>query len=161
MGFVQEIKALFGSDAGRGVLGQRHINLAVDFGAAAAARVVLFTITGGEIYVRCLYCVATVAPNAGGGQTIGFDCTSGSTLSAMDTGAGTLGGLAIGAVIAPQGNILLPCVVAGPLTAGPTFSQPWICRTGTIGVTIGAALDHGDWDCIIFYVPLTSGATLT
>jgi len=160
MGLVQEIRALFGSNTGRGVLGQRVENLLVSFGAAAGGRTVLFTVTGGEIYIRCLYCRCTTAA-AAGAQTAQFDCTpTAGAVGVMDNGVGDINGLLIGAIIAPQGDITLPAVVAGPLTAGPTFSLPWLCQTGTIGVTCGGAFDHGDWDCIMYYVPLTNGAAV-
>lgn len=160
MSLVQEIRQLFRSEAGRGVLGQRVANPAVDFGAAAGGRTVLFTITGGEIYVRCLYCVSVVAP-AAGAQVVQFDCTpTAGGAGVMDNGVGNINGVLIGGVIAPQGDITLPAVVAGPLTAGPTFSMSWICQTGTIGITCGAALDHGDWNCVMYYIPLTIGATV-
>lgn len=162
MSFNEEIRALFESETGRGILGQRVENLAVSFGAGAGGRTVLFTVAGGEIYIRCLYCVATVAP-AAGAQAVQFDCTPtlGTGANVMDNGIGDINGIAIGDIIAPQGNFILPCVVAGPLTAGPSMSQPWIMQAGTIGITCGAALDHGDWDCIMFFVPLTIGATVT
>ena len=160
MSLIQEIKALFESETGRGVLGQRVENLAVSFGAGAGGRTVLFTITGGEIYIRCLYCRCTVAP-AGGAQAVQFDCTpTAGAVGVMDNGVGDINTILVGAIIAPQGAILLPAVVAGPLTAGPTFSMPWLCQTGTIGITCAAALDHGDWDCIMYYVPLTNGVTV-
>lgn len=160
MSLPQEIRALFRSNTGRGVLGQRVQNLAVDFLAAAGGRIVLFTITGGEILLRCLYCVAVAAP-AGAAQAIQFDNTpTAGAVGVMDNGVGDLNGLAIGDVIAPQGDITLPAVVAGPLTCGPTFSMPFLCQTGTIGITIAAAQDHGEWDAIMFYVPLTLGAAV-
>lgn len=161
MSLVQEIKALFDSETGRGVLGQRVENLAVSFGAAAGGRTALFDIAGGEVYIRCLYCVCTVAP-AGGAQAVQFDCTpTAGAVGVMDDGVGDINGILIGAIIAPQGDVTnLPAVVAGPLTGGPTFSMPWLCQTGEIGITCAAALDHGDWDCIVFYVPLTNGATV-
>lgn len=162
MGLVQEIRALFESETGRGVLGQRVARLAVSFGTGAGVRTVLFTIAGGEIYTRCLYCVCTTAP-AAGAQTVQFDCTPtvATGASVMDNGAGNINGVLIGAVIAPQGDITLPAVVAGPLTAGPTFSMPWVCKTGTIGITCLGAFDHGDFDCIMYYIPLTIGAAVT
>ena len=162
MSLPQEIKALFESRTGRGVLGQRVAKPNVSFGAGAGVRTTLFTIAGGEIYTRCIYCVCVTAA-AAGAQAVQFDWTPGVATgpSVMDNGVGDINGLVTGAVIAPQGDIALPAVVAGPLTAGPTFSRPWVCKVGTIGITCAGAFDHGDWDCIMFYVPLTIGAAVT
>lgn len=159
MSLIQEIKALFESETGRGVLGQRVENT-VDFGAGGG-RVVLFTITGGEIYLRCLYGVCTIA-ETGAAQAIQFDCTPtvSTGLGIMDDGIGDINGLLVGAIIAPQGDITLPAVVAGPLTAGPSFSMPFICQTGTIGVNLTNATAAGTWRMVMYYVPLTIGAAV-
>jgi len=126
---------------------------------ATAVRLVLFNVVEGEILLKCMYFVATVAP-AAGANPIQFDLTPtvGSALSPMDDGIGDPNGLAIGDIIAPQGDITLPAVVAGPLIAGPTFSMPWICKVGTIGVTKTNAVDLGSWRGRLFYIPLTEGA---
>ncbi len=160
MSLLQEIKTLFESETGRGVLGQRVEQALEDWGAAAGGRTALFTITGGEIYIRCLYSICTTAP-AGGAQVVQFDCTAtAGAIGVMSDNAGDINTILVGAIIAPQGDITLPCVVGGPLTAGPSFSMPFLCQTGTIGVTCGGALDHGVWTSILFYVPLTNGAAV-
>lgn len=160
MSLIQEIKALFGSNTGRGILGQRVEQPLEDWGAGPGDRTALFTITGGEVYIRCLYSICTTAP-AAGAQVVRFDCTpTAGAVGVMSDNVGDINNIQIGAIIAPQGDITLPSVVAGPLTAGPTFSMPWLCQTGTIGVTCGGALDHGVWTSIVFYVPLTSGAVV-
>ena len=158
MGLPQEIGALYLANEGVGILGT-HISRPAAAMGATAIRIPLFTVTAGEILLTCLYGVATVAP-AALANAIQFDLTPtvGSAASPMDDGVGDLNGLAIGDIIAPQGDITLPAVVAGPLIAGPTFSMPWICKVGTIGVTKAAAQDMGTWRFELYYVPLTAGA---
>lgn len=159
MSLVQEIRQLFESTTGRGILGVGPVtSLESDWLAAAGARIDLFTITG-EIFVRCIYCVCTAAP-AGAAQPIEFDCTAGSALCPLDDGIGDLNGIGVGDIIAPQGDITLPCVVAGPLNGGPIMVAPFIMSTGSVGVTITNAQDHGEWDCYMYYLPLTVGATV-
>jgi len=142
-------------------LGVRCDRAAGDFGDTAV-RLDLFNVVGGEILLTCMYFVATVAP-AAGANAIQFDATptDGTGPSPMDDGVGDINGLAIGDIIAPQGDITLPAVVAGPLTAGPSFSMPFICKTGTIGITKAAAVAAGTWRGSAFYIPLTDGAYLT
>lgn len=160
MGLSQLIRQLTRAEEGAGTLGI-HVRRAAGTLGALANRVVLFTITGGEILLTCLYGVCTIA-EAGAANAIQFDATptAGGALSPMDDGVGDINGLLVGAVIAPQGNITLPAVVAGPLTAGPTFSMPFICKVGTIGVTKAAATDAGTWRFELYYVPLTRGAVV-
>ena len=158
MGFGSKLNSLLSSSEGSGVLGI-HVSRAAGSLGALANRVILFNVAGGEILLTCLYGVCTVA-ETGGANAIQFDATptAGGALSPMDDGIGDINGLLVGAVIAPQGNITLPAVVAGPLTAGPTFSMPWICKAGTIGVTKAAATDAGTWRFELYYIPLISGA---
>ena len=142
-------------------VGKRITRAAADMGATAI-RIAIFNVLNGEILLTCLYGVATVAP-AAGANAIQFDATptAGSGPSPMDDGVGDVNGLAIGDMIAPQGDITLPAVVAGPLCAGPTFSMPFICKTGTIGITKAAAVAMGTWRFELFYIPLTAGASVT
>lgn len=134
------------------------VNRAIGAFGATAVRLILFNVVGGEILLKCMYFVATTAP-AGGANPIQFDLTPtvGSALSPMDDGVGDPDGLAIGDIIAPQGDITLPAS-ADPMTSGPIFSMPWICKVGTIGVTKANAVDMGSWRGRLFYIPLTEGA---
>lgn len=160
MSLTQEIRQLFESTTGRGILGVGPVpSLESDWLAGDGDRIDLFTITG-EIFVRCIYCVCTAAPAAAGTQTIEFDCTAGSALCPLDSGVGDINGIGIGDIIAPQGDITLSCVVAGPLNGGPIMVAPFIMSTGSVGVTIDDTQDHGEWDCYMYYLPLTAGATV-
>jgi hypothetical protein len=142
-------------------LGIRVVRPAADMGNTAI-RIAIFDVNVGEVLLTCLYGTCTVAP-AGAANAIQFDLTPtvGTGPSPMDDGVGDLNGLAIGDIIAPQGNITLPAVVAGPLCAGPTFSMPWICKVGDIGITKAQAQAAGTWSFTLFYIPLTDGANVT
>ena len=126
---------------------------------AGADRVILFNVVGGEILLTCMYFVCTIA-ETGGANAVQFDTTptTGTGLSVMDDGIGDINGLAIGDIMAPQGDITLPAVVAGPRIAGPSFSMPFICKIGTIGITKAVATDAGTWRGRLFYIPLVDGA---
>lgn len=139
-------------------LGKGVTRVAASLGGAAD-RVILFNVVAGEILLTCLYFVCTIA-ETGVGNAIEFDATptDGTGPSPMDNGVGDINGLTIGDIIAPQGSVALPAVVAGPLIAGPSFSMPFICKAGTIGITKAAATDAGTWRGRLFYIPLTDGA---
>jgi len=124
-----------------------------------AVRLVLFNVLGGEILLTCMYFVCTIA-ETGAANAVEFDATptDGTGPSPMDNGVGDINGLTIGDIMAPQGNIALPAVVTGPLIAGPSFSMPFLCKVGTIGITKAAATDAGTWRGRLFYIPLTDGA---
>ena len=142
-------------------LGVRVDRAAASLGATAV-RVPLFNVLGGEILLKCLYFICTIA-GAAGANTVVFDvtATTGTGPSNMDDGIGDINGSVAGDFMAPQGDITLPAVVVGHLAGAPTFSMPFICPIGTIGVTKGAAVDAGTWRGTLFYVPLTLGAYVT
>lgn len=160
MSLVQEIRRLWESLEGRGVLGQPVVRAA---GAVpvTAIRQDLFTITVGEILLTCLYGVCTV-PETGGANAVEFDATPtvGGALSPMDNGAGDINGSVVGDMMGPQGDIALPAVGAGTTGAIPTMWRPWICKVGSIGVTMAAATADSSWRWVACYIPLTEGALL-
>lgn len=160
MSIGSHVRSLFSSNEGIGVLGHHIIRPVTDLGDLGA-RTNLFTIVGGEILLTCLYGTCVVAETAGG-TTLQFDFTPtvGTGPSPMDNGAGNCNGLLLGALIAPQGDITLPCIVAGPLSAGPSMSMRWICKVGTIGITPGGAVDVGTYSFDAYYIPLTPYAQL-
>lgn len=158
MSLTQEIRQLWESLEARGVLGVR---VPRDAGAVplTATRQNLYTITVGEILLTALYGVCTVA-ETGGANTVTFDATPtvGGALSPMDNGVGDINGSVVGDLMGPQGSIGLPAVATGTTGAIPTLWMPWICKVGSIGVTMGAAIADSSWRWVLFYIPLTSGA---
>lgn len=160
MNLVKQIERIFRSDEGTGVLGI-HVSRPAAALGAGAGRNVLFQVIGGEVYITCLYGVCTVA-ETGAGTTMQFDSlpTVGGAAAPMDNGAGNCNGLLVGDVIAPQGNLALPCIVAGPLCAGPTFSRPWLAKVGSIGITPGGAVDRGSYRFELYYVPLKAESSV-
>jgi len=158
MSLPQQISRLWESLEGRGVLGVRVARPAAAL-PGVAARVNLYTVTVGEILLTCLYGVCTVG-ETGGANAIEFDATPtvGGALSPMDTGVGDINGSVIGDVCGPQGSIALPAVGAGTTGAIPTMWMPWICKVGSIGVTLAAATADSTWRWVLFYIPLTDGA---
>ena len=158
MGLGAFVKSLYQTREGRGVLGIHVQRATADLGATAV-RLALFDVTGGEVLVTCLYCLCVTAPAAGANAVV-FDATPavGTGPSPMDDGVGDVNGLAIGDIIAPQGDITVPAVVAGPLCAGPIFSMPYIAKVGDIGITKAAAVAMNTWRCDIYYIPLQPGA---
>jgi len=161
MSWTSKINSLVSGSQGTGILGIHVSRAAADMGATAV-RIPLFTIAGGEILLTCLYGVCTVA-ETGAANAIQFDATAtvGNVFSPMDDGVGDINGILVGGMIAPQGDITLPAVVAGPFTGNPTFSMPFICKVGTIGITKAAATDAGTWRFEAYYIPLISGAVVT
>ncbi len=158
MSLVQEIRQLYESLEGRGVLGQR-VPRAAGAVPVTAVRQNLYTVTVGEILLTALYGVCTVA-ETGGANAVEFDATPtvGGLLSPMDNGVGDINASIIGDVMGPQGSIGLPAVGAGTTGAIPTMWMPWICKVGSIGITMAAATANSSWRWVAFYIPLTDGA---
>ena len=158
MSLPQEIRQLWESFEGRGVLGQK-VDRAAGIVPVTAIRLNLYTITVGEILLTCLYGVCTIA-ETGGANAVVFDATPtvGGALSPMDNGAGDINGSVVGDMMGPQGNIALPAVGAGTTGAIPTMWMPWICKVGNIGITMAAATADSSWRWVLYYIPLTEGA---
>ena len=160
MSLPQEIRRLWESLEGRGILGQRVVRGLTAIGAGG--RLNLFTITGGEILLTVLYGVCTTA-ETGGANNATFDATptTGGALSPMSS-ATAFGAAAIGDMLCPQGGLALPAhPAAGYSGAMPTMWMPWICKVGSIGVTKSAATGNSVWRWVLCYIPLTLGAVVT
>lgn len=158
MSITQELRRLFESAEGRGVLGIKVERAAAAL-PGAAAFYDLYTVTGGEILLTSLYAVCTVAETGGANAVVfGANPTVGSAISPMDNGAGDINGSVVGDLMGPQGDITLPAVGAGTTGAIPTMWMPWICKTGVIGVTLAANTADSSWRWCLYYIPLTEGA---
>lgn len=160
MSLPQEIRRLFESLEGRGILGQQVAIAAVAL-PGAAAYYNLYTVTVGEILLTALYGICTVDETGGAitGQ-FGTIPTVGGAVSPMSA-ASPWTALNVGDIVAPQGDITLPSTPTPNSGAAPTLWMPWVCKVGSIGVTLNAATATSSFRWVACYIPLTDGALLT
>ena len=160
MSLPQEIRRMWESLEGRGILGQRVERVATAL-PGAAARFNLFLITGGEVLLTTLYGVCTVG-ETGGAITMLCDATPtvGTGPSLMST-ASAINGCAIGDMVVPQGNIANPAIPAAGISGcGATMWMPFLCKVGSIGNTLSAVTADSSWRWVLCYIPLTEGALI-
>lgn len=154
MSLPQEIRQLWESYLGRGVLGQMISNPLGDLGAATFE---IFTVAGGNILITCLYGMCTADEANAITARFHVNATVGgiSFLSA----ATSILAVNVGDVITAQGDPALPTTPIADSGAGPSMWHPWICKPGTIGLTISGA-GVSDWIWNLVYVPLDEGVTV-
>lgn len=160
MSLPQEIRRLWESSEGRGILGRKAVRGITAIGAGG--RLNLFTITNGEILLTVLYGLCTT-DETGGANNATFDATptTGGALSPM-CAATAFGALNAGDLLCPQGSIANPCSpAAGASGAMPTMWMPFICKVGSIGVTKSAATGNSSFSWVLCYIPMTPGAIVT
>lgn len=157
MSLTQEIRQLWESLQGRGILGQQVVREAAGL-PGAAAYYNLYTVTVGEILLTVLYGICTVDETGGAitGQ-FGATPTVGGAVSPMSA-ASAWTALNAGDIVAPQGDITLPSTPNPNSGAGETLWMPWVCKVGSIGVTLSAATANSSFRWVLHYIPLTEGA---
>lgn len=156
MSLPQEIRQLWESYLGRGVLGQMISN---PLGNLAAATFEIFTVAGGNILITCLYGMC-IADEGGGAITARFHVNATAGGLSYLSAASAITAVNATDIITAQGDPALPTTPTADSGAGPSMWHPWICKPGTIGLTINAATGTSDWIWNLIYVPLDEGVTV-
>ncbi len=129
---------------------------------AATTDVSLFTIAGGKIALLGLVGVADGAMQAAATTILIKTTPTGGTVTPLSIASATLSGKASGTMLT------LPAAVGSALTistgegAALLNAAPiYVCRPGTIAMTVGAATNTQTVSWTLWYVPLEDGAEVT